>query len=316
MDEKKRILIVEDDDVLRDVLTEKLAKNGYSVDVAADGIIALEKLHAVKPDLILLDILMPRKNGIEVLEELHVDQNLKDVPVIIISNSGQPLEIARAQELGAREFIAKAVFDPNEVLEKVRHVLAGGIVSAADWGQQTKGTPAESSPAVQTPESTPIAPPPAAPVAAPAPAPVATPTPVAAPAPVAASAPNGDTAAKKLVMVVEDDKFLRELLVRKLMSEGFAVESAIEATAAFTILAQFVPSIILLDLILPGVDGFEILTRIKADPRLVNVPVIILSNLGQKEDLDRAMTLGAKDFMVKANFTLDEIVAKVRGIVG
>lgn len=304
MEEKKRILIVEDDDVLRDVLTEKLSKNGYSVDIAQDGIIALEKLRLVKPDLILLDILMPRKNGIEVLEELHGDQNLKDVPVIIISNSGQPLEIARAQELGAREFIAKAVFDPNEVLEKVKHVLAGGTVSAAEWGQQTKSSPTESIPAVQAPEP------------ASTPASVATPAPVASPAPVAESAPVGDTPAKKLVMVVEDDKFLRELLVRKLMSEGFAVESAIEATAAFTILAQFVPNIILLDLILPGVDGFEILTRIKADPRLVNVPVIILSNLGQKEDLDRAMTLGAKDFMVKANFTLDEIVAKVRGIVG
>ncbi len=304
MEEKKRILIVEDDDVLRDVLTEKLGKNGYSVDIAQDGIIALEKLHAVKPDLILLDILMPRKNGIEVLEELHVDQNLKDVPVIIISNSGQPLEIARAQELGAREFIAKAVFDPNEVLEKVKHVLAGGTVSAIEWGQQTKSSPATPvSGATNTPTPTP------------------TPTPVAdaVPAPVAAPSPAvqaGDVTAKKLIMVVEDDKFLRELLVRKLMSEGFAVESAIEASAAFTILAQFVPNIILLDLILPGVDGFEILTRIKADPRLVNVPVIILSNLGQKEDLDRAMTLGAKDFMVKANFTLDEIVAKVRGIIG
>lgn len=314
MDEKKRILIVEDDDVLRDVLTEKLSKNGYSVDVAEDGIIALEKLHAVKPDLILLDILMPRKNGIEVLEELHVDENLKDVPVIIISNSGQPLEIARAQELGAREFIAKAVFDPNEVLEKVKHVLAGGVVSAAGWGQQTKNTPTESVPSVVTPEQPVPVIPPVAPVAVSTP--TVTPTPVAVPIPVVESAPDGDAPAKKLVMVVEDDKFLRELLVRKLMSEGFAVESAIEATAAFTILAQFVPNIILLDLILPGIDGFEILTRIKADPRLVNVPVIILSNLGQKEDLDRAMTLGAKDFMVKANFTLDEIVGKVRGIVG
>ena len=128
--------------------------------------------------------------------------------------------------------------------------------------------------------------------------------------------PTPEASGKKFVVVVEDDKFLRELLVRKLMSEGFDVESAIEASAAFTILAQRTPNIILLDLILPGVDGFEILTRIKADPKLVNVPVIILSNLGQKEDLDRAMTLGAKDFMVKANFTLDEIVAKVQGIVG
>jgi CheY-like chemotaxis protein len=304
MDEKKRILIVEDDDVLRDVLAEKLEKNGYFVDHAEDGIVAMEKLHAVKPDLILLDILMPRKNGIEVLEELHVDQELKDVPVIIISNSGQPLEVARAQELGARDFLIKAVFDPNEVLDKVRRVLAGETVSPTEWGLQIKDIPVGD---VEPPllQSDPIQ---ATNLASVAPVPVADPPHAAESA--SAAAP------KLLVMVVEDDKFLRELLVRKLMSEGFAVESAIEASAAFTILAQKIPNIILLDLILPGVDGFEILTRIKADPRIADVPVIILSNLGQKEDFDKAMTLGAKDFMVKANFTLDEIVAIVHGIVG
>ncbi|HAT68224.1 MAG: hypothetical protein A2481_03955 [Candidatus Yonathbacteria bacterium RIFOXYC2_FULL_47_9] len=288
MDDKKKILIIEDDAVLRDVLAEKLENNGYIIDRAEDGVVAMERVRAVKPDLILLDILMPRKNGIEVLEELHADQDLQNIPVIIISNSGQPLEIARAQELGARDFLAKAVFDPNEVLGKVQRVLAGEIISAAEWGLQVKGTPVVVTPDVSVPPplaSTPV-----------------TPTP--------------EASGKKFVVVVEDDKFLRELLVRKLMSEGFDVESAIEASAAFTILAQRTPNIILLDLILPGVDGFEILTRIKADPKLVNVPVIILSNLGQKEDLDRAMTLGAKDFMVKANFTLDEIVAKVQGIVG
>jgi PleD family two-component response regulator len=121
---------------------------------------------------------------------------------------------------------------------------------------------------------------------------------------------------KPFVLVIEDDKFLRELLVRKLGSEGFEVQNAIEAQAAFTILAERKPKIILLDLILPGIDGFEILARIKADQKIADVPVIILSNLGQKEDLDKAMSLGAQDFMVKANFTLDEIVTKVRGIVG
>lgn len=312
MDEKKRLLIIEDDDVLRDVLAEKLEKNGYSVDRAEDGIVAMEKMRMVKPDLILLDILMPRMNGIEVLEALHADQNLKDIPVIIISNSGQPLEIARAQELGAREFLVKAVFDPNEVLEKVKNVLSGATVSATEWGLQIKDISAGDMPTSSAPAS--AVPPTVAANPVSAPIPVAQPAPVAVPS----ASPTETVAAstKKFVMVVEDDKFLRELLVRKLATEGFEVKSAIEATAAFAILAQDVPNIILLDLILPGVDGFEILTRIKADPRLVNVPVIILSNLGQKEDLDKAMALGAKDFMVKANFTLDEIVSKVHSIVG
>lgn len=291
MEEKKRIIIVEDDAVLRDVLAEKLEKSGYIVDKAEDGIIAMEKIHAVKPDCVLLDILMPRKSGIEVLEDMHADENLRGIPVIIISNSGQPVEIQRAQELGAREFLIKAVFDPNEVLEKVKRVLAGGSMAPqGEWGVRTQNVTGAGA----------------------AEHPVAGPTVAQAAASVAQATAEG----KAFILVIEDDKFLRELLVRKLSSEGFDVQNAIDAQAAFAILEERKPKIILCDLILPGVDGFEILRRIKADPKIADVPVVILSNLGQKEDLEKAMTLGAKDFMVKANFTLDEIVTKVRGIVG
>ena len=293
MEEKKRIIIVEDDSVLRDVLAEKLEKSGYIVDRAEDGMIAMEKIRMVKPDVILLDILMPRKGGIEVMEDINNDPALKGIPIIIISNSGQPVEIQRAQELGAREFLIKAVFDPNEVLEKVRRVLSGeGMPPQGEWGVRTQNvtgagaaeTRSDVASVIQKAE--------------------------------ASSAVANAASGKIFVLVIEDDKFLRELLVRKLAGEGFDVENAIDAGAAFTILGQRIPNIILCDLILPGIDGFEILGRIKAEPKTANVPVVILSNLGQKEDLDRAMALGAKDFMVKANFTLDEIVTKVRSIVG
>lgn len=285
MHEKKRIIIVEDDAVLRDVLGEKLEKSGYIVDKAEDGVVAMERIRAVKPDCILLDILMPRKGGIEVLEDLNADEGLRNIPVIIISNSGQPVEIKRAQELGAREFLIKAVFDPNEVLEKVEHVLAGGsMLSKETWDTRTQnvGSGGEGiSQEAETPKA-------------------------------AAEETPGD---KIFVLVIEDDKFLRELLVRKLSTEGFDVQNAIDAEAAFTILSERKPKIILCDLILPGIDGFEILKRIKDEPKTTDIPVVILSNLGQKDDLDKAMALGAKDFMVKANFTLDEIVTKVRSIV-
>lgn len=287
MDAQKRILIVEDDVVLRDVLTGKLIKNDFIVDSAEDGVVALEKMRTAKPDCILMDILMPRKGGIEVMEEMHKDSELKDIPIIVISNSGQPVEIKRAQELGAHDFLIKAVFDPNEVLDKVRNIfVAKGKEVQEDFTVRTQnissGDTAHSSPSVS----------------------------------VVSSVLNTPAGPKKFILVVEDDKFLRELLVRKLGAEGFDVKNAIDAEMAFTALAERMPDIILLDLILPGVDGFEILARVKANPKFVNVPVIILSNLGQKEDLDKAMTLGAKDFMVKANFTLDEIVAKVRAEVG
>lgn len=289
---QKRIIIAEDDVVLRDVLAGKLVKNGYIVDRAEDGIVALQKMREVTPDCVLLDILMPRKGGIEVLEEMSQDPALKGVATIIISNSGQPVEIARARELGARDFLIKAVFDPSEVLEKVRRVLEEGNTSSGEGNDIMRRQNVTANGAVSLPEE---------------PA-------VAQPAPESTATPSSGK--KAFVLVIEDDKFLRELLVRKLSGEGFEVKNAIDAEIAFAVLAERIPDIILLDLILPGVDGFEILTRIKANPKIANVPVIILSNLGQKDDLDKAMALGAKDFMVKANFTLDEIVAKVHSVVG
>ncbi len=114
------------------------------------------------------------------------------------------------------------------------------------------------------------------------------------------------------VLVVEDDKFLRDLIQEKLQKEGFSVLSAVDGEEGLRLINEQPPLLILLDLILPGVDGFEVLRRLKADPKTASIPVIVLSNLGQKEDMDRAMHDGAEDFMVKARFTPSEIVAKIR----
>ena len=116
-------------------------------------------------------------------------------------------------------------------------------------------------------------------------------------------------------MVVEDDKFLRELFVRKLFSSGFTVENASDAKEAFAVLERWKPDLILLDLMLPDIDGFEILARLKKDERFVAIPVFILSNLGEQKDIDRAMNLGAQGFMVKVNFNLEDIVSRVQEVL-
>lgn len=281
----KKILVVEDDGVLRDVLIEKLKKAGYQALGAEDGEIAVQKIKEEKPDLVLLDILMPKKDGMEVLEDMSKDTEMSRIPVIVISNSGQPVEIERAKSLGAKDFLIKAIFDPNEVLAKVDNLLAGAHDASA-FSEKTSASRAS----------------------------------MGVPASAAPSAPSekkGSTNAKRgNVLVVEDDKFLRELLVRKLFGEGFTIESAIDATGAFDILSKWKPDIILLDLILPGEDGFSILEKIKKNKDTAPIPVVILSNLGQQEDIDRAMALGAMDFMVKANFTLDEIIGKITKALG
>ena len=116
----KKILIVEDEVLLSNLLRKKLIAEGYDVTVCEDGQKGLDSMKKEIPDLILLDIVMPNKNGFEVMEEMQKDKNLKDIPVVIISNSGQPVEIDRAKNSGARDWLIKTEFEPLEVLKKVK----------------------------------------------------------------------------------------------------------------------------------------------------------------------------------------------------
>ena len=115
-----KILIIEDEEILLGLLRKKLIKEGYDVSVARDGEEGLEQIRKVKPDLILLDIVMPKKGGIEVLEEKLEDEEIRDIPVIVISNSGQPVELTKVKKLGAVDWLVKTEFDPKEVLDKVK----------------------------------------------------------------------------------------------------------------------------------------------------------------------------------------------------
>lgn len=116
----KKILIVEDEEIMIDLLQRKLTAEGYETSVARDGQEGMEKMKEVKPDLILLDIIMPKMGGFEVMEEMKKDRELKKIPVIVISNSGQPVEIDKAQALGAKDWLIKTEFDPQEVINKVK----------------------------------------------------------------------------------------------------------------------------------------------------------------------------------------------------
>jgi len=115
----KKILLVEDEEIMIDLLQKKLTKEGYEVSVARDGEEGLRVMREVKPDLILLDIIMPKMGGFEVMEEMGKDKELKKIPVIVISNSGQPVELDRAKKLGAKDWLIKTEFDPQEVIDKV-----------------------------------------------------------------------------------------------------------------------------------------------------------------------------------------------------
>lgn len=253
---KKKILIIEDDAFLGKVLYEKLLKAEYDVSLVGDGGEGLKQISVQKPDLVLLDIMLPTKNGYEILEAKRQDPAIAAIPVVIVSNSGQPVEINRALALGAGDYLVKAELDPDEVLEKVRLKLgdsSGSSVPAAGEG----------------------------------------------------------TLAGKKVLWVEDDAFLGDILAAKLRAAQCAVLYAKDGEAALKIVETETPDIILLDLVLPGISGFDVLERIKKNETTKNVPVIILSNLAQESDLERAKKLGAFKHFVKASIDPVNIIREI-----
>ncbi len=117
------------------------------------------------------------------------------------------------------------------------------------------------------------------------------------------------------VLMVEDDKFLRDLAAQKMIKENLDVTTAVDGEQGLALAEKNIPNIILLDILLPGIDGYEVLRRVRLNPALNGTHVAMLSNFGQREDVERALKGGADHFLVKANFTLDEVVQEVKQIV-
>ncbi len=254
-----KILIIEDDDLLGGLLSEILKKNLYNVQWSHDGVDGLQEIKEFKPDLILLDISMPRMNGYEVLNAKVKDATMKDIPVIIISNSGQPVEIEKVLPLGVVDYLVKVQLTPREVLEKVNSQFAHININ----------TPAaNASPAISL---------------------------------------KG-----KKILWAEDDDFLVGLIARKFAKEKSVLVISKRGGEVVTLAEKEAPDIIMLDFLMPELDGLEILSRLKANEKTKSIPVIMFSNLNDESKAAECRKLGAVGFFVKANTDLDEIINEIK----
>jgi two-component system phosphate regulon response regulator PhoB len=120
----------------------------------------------------------------------------------------------------------------------------------------------------------------------------------------------------KKILIVEDDTFLQGLAATKMTKEGYTVSTASNVGDVDKFLETDAPDFVLLDLVLPGTDGFGILKKLRENPKTAAIPVIIFSNLAEDKDIMKAKELGATDFMIKSNFTLDELAEKVKSLIG
>jgi CheY-like chemotaxis protein len=121
--QKIKILIAEDDSFLAQMYSEKLEAEGFQVVLATNGVEAIDKMKLEKPELILLDLLMPKKDGFEVLKEKMTDMAIKNIPVIVLTNLSQNEDIKKCYDLGARDFMIKAYFIPAEIISKIKTLL-------------------------------------------------------------------------------------------------------------------------------------------------------------------------------------------------
>jgi DNA-binding response OmpR family regulator len=274
----KKILFIEDGRTMLQALGDRVNASGYEWFITADAASIISEILRIRPDLILLDVNMRTVSALSILEVLRTnpDSALARTPVIIGSDTGDLIEIGQALKFGVVDYFVKTNIDIEQVIIKIQKHIG-----------------------VSVPEPKPAAPPPT-------PLPTST-----APSPV--SVPNTQDALIKL-LIVEDDKFLRDLAVQKLSKEAFQLSAAMDGEQGIAMAEKELPNVILLDILLPGIDGFEVLRRIRANPALAATSVAMLSNFGQREDIEKALGLGADQFFIKANYTLDEIVEEVKKI--
>ncbi len=255
---KKYIILLEDEPTMANLIDLELKKFGYRVKAISNGKEGLAAIQKSKPDLVLLDMVLPGLRGFAILDALHKGGALPGLPVIIISNSGQPVEIERALKLGVRDYLIKVNFTPQEVVEKVDRLFRSEAVKRTGNKGKRDG---------------------------------------------------------KQVLIVEDDIILAESLERKFLQRGHEVFKAFNASEARRILRDNTIDAVLLDIILPDVDGFSFLHELKLNKQFKNIPIVIISNLGQQEEIEKGLKAGAVDYIVKANTVPGEIVEKVETLL-
>ena len=261
---KEKILIALGDRNLSALLMQQLKELGYGTDSVTNGKDALEKMKSFKPDLALIDTNLPVINGYEVLTKKSFDREITKIPVIVVSNSGMPVQMNKLPSTPVmKDFIIKTHVEPREVIEKIEKAFGREYTIDSE-------------------------------------------------APVIKDQPHGGG---KKVLWVEDDKLLSTILSKKIEATGYKLLKAINSKEAFAFLAAEIPDIIILDIILPEMSGFEVLQKIKTEERLRKIPVIMLSNLSKQGDIEKAKMLGANKFVVKAAVSLDEIIREIDALV-
>jgi DNA-binding response OmpR family regulator len=260
-----KILIVEDEQFLSDMYKLKFEHDGYEAIVARDGQEGLDLAKKEKPDLILLDLVLPILDGFKVLAKLKQDSDTKDIKVFIFSNLGQENEVKTGKKTGADGYFIKANMTPGQLMEKVNAILnsqqvvkKGKIIHDKNFENKI-------------PEKKQIK-----------------------------------------ILLIEDEEAIANMYKMRFDKEGFQIELARNGAWGLKLARQKKFDIILLDMVMPAMNGYEAIKILKSDNNTKDVPIIILSNSAQDGDIKKAKKLGAASYLLKSIITPAKLVEEVK----
>jgi DNA-binding response OmpR family regulator len=242
---KKRILVVDDEKDIREIIRVYLEEDGYEVIEAANGEKAILMAQTSKPDLITLDIMMPGMDGFEVGHVLKSNSQTQNIPIIILSILGDKKDY----KLGIADYISKP-FRKEELLSSVKNILG----KLKDEGKPQKA---------------------------------------------------------KLILVVDDEPDVVDIIKIYLKEKGYLTSEAYDGLEAVNKVYEVKPDLIILDIRMPKLDGYEVIKRLKRDDRVGNIPIIVLTatRISAKEK-ELGLSLGAMKYLTKP-FTGKQLIEEI-----
>ena len=244
---KKKILVIDDEQDIREIIKISLTDSGFQVLEAADGKTAIELARKEKPDLITLDIMMPGIDGFQVAKIIKQDPAIADIPIIILSVLNQD---KNKYVQGIVDYISKP-FKPEELAAKIKEAIEKTGVSDKS----------------------------------------------------------------RNILIVDDDPDVIDIITLSLKDKGFTLVGANNGLQALEKLKIFIPNLIIADIHMPKMNGFELIKHLKKEPRFNSIPIIVLTGTYiSKKDKQHGLTLGATKYITKP-FAIEVLVKEIEEII-
>lgn len=248
----------------------RFEKEGLVILTADRGKAGIEIAKKEKPNLILLDLVMPEMDGFAVLAELKGDPVTKDIRVVIFSNLGQQEEIQHGLKMGAEDFLIKANLTPSSLVDYVVKKLN----VAANGQSDVKGKGQKNAPSVER--------------------------------------TNKPICQGIRVLIIENEPAIIDMYKLRLEKEGCTVAVAQNGAWGLKIAKQQPVDIILMDMVMPAMDGLSAIKALKADPNTAETPIVVFSNSAQEQDMKKAVKAGAEAYYIKSDITPATLINKVK----